>query len=84
VKEIKTMMHVYYGGFGWVGGILGLLFWALVIWLIVSLVLRAGRHGCCMHHGEHHGADALDIAKERYAKGEIDQKEFEEIKKNLS
>ena len=76
-------------GFGMLGGLLGLIFWVLVFWLIFSLIFRMGRHGCCMHdmhHGYHgdHGKDPMDIARERYASGEIDEKEFDKIKKNLS
>ena len=69
----------YYGGGGM---ILTVVFWVVVISLIIFAVIRMGRHGhgCCS--SETH--DALDIAKERYAKGEIDEKEFEKIKKNLS
>ena len=73
------------GGWGIAGMILIIAFWVVVIGLIVWGFMRMTRHGYMMHgmHGMR-GDNALDIARERYAKGEIDQKEFEEIKKNLS
>ena len=65
---------------GWFGGgILMVVFWALVIALIVWAVRETnGRHH------RHYSNSALDILKERYAKGEIDREEFESKKKDLS
>lgn len=62
--------------------ILMAIFWVVVVGLIVLAFVRMGRHGhlCCSPRTH----DALDIAKERYAKGEINEKELEQIKKNLS
>ena len=73
-----------YGGGGFGGMLMMFLFWGLVIWVVVSLIRGKG-HMC--GHGRHdgHGTNnsSLDILKERYAKGEIDKKEFEEKKKDL-
>jgi putative membrane protein len=77
------MMWYGFGhGMGWIGMIFMLIFWALVIGLIVMGARRMGGHGCCMHGG--HDDNAVNIAKERYAKGEISKEEFEQIKKDLS
>ncbi len=61
----------------WGGGIIMLLFWAAVIFFIVWLVRNNKTNGA-------DNKEALNILKERYAKGEIDKKEFEEKKKDLS
>ena len=78
-----------YGGYGFGGMFMMLLFWGVVIWLIVYLARGKGHmggHMCGHDHDGGHGKDknSLDILKERYAKGEIDKKEFEEKKKDLS
>jgi len=80
------MMYGYgYGsGLGFFGGILSLLFWVLIIWLIVALVRAPAGHrgrGCWGGHcsEEKDKTDsAMDILRERYAKGEISKEEFEE------
>ncbi len=72
-------------GFGW---IFGFVFWVLVIVFIVSIVKwvrRGGPEGRRNNFrcGRFWRNSALSILEERYAKGEIDKKEFEEKKKDL-
>ena len=66
-------------GFGWISMIL---WWILIVMGIVLLVRwAAGRSETDSRNRE---KTALDVLKDRYAKGEIDKKEFEEKKKDLS
>jgi len=77
------MMWNWWGdGMGWwmiLGGVWMLLFWGLVIWLIVWGIRKITESG----KGSS-GKSPLDIAKDRYARGEISRAEFEQIKKDLS
>ena len=73
-------------GFGWwmlFGIILAVIFWAAIIGLAVWGIRRLTqpRDSDREARGK---ATPLDIAKERYAKGEITREEFEQIKKDLS
>ena len=76
-------MPMYPGYFGgaWmiIGWILILAFWGGIIALIVWAVRRATDRGPVEHR-----RSALDIAKERYARGEITKEQFEQLKKDLS
>jgi putative membrane protein len=93
--EVFAQWRGYYGyhmgpgsfggwGMGLFGGIFSIIFWVLVIvgliflikWLIQSTKgdLGSGRSG---------SSRALDILKERYARGEINKEEFEEKKRDL-
>jgi putative membrane protein len=73
----------YGSGFGF-GGILMLIFWGLIIWAIVALV-RFANNGVLNNQRNQKKFDQspIDIAKKRFASGEITKEEFEEIKKNL-
>ncbi len=73
-------------GIGWwmmFGGIWMLLFWGAIIGLKVCGISRLTRRGDS-ESGTAQKHSPLDIAKERYAKGEISQEEFEQLKKDLS
>lgn len=71
-----------FSGTGWwmiFGGIWMILFWGAVIFLIVWAVKKLAGKGDTSAR-----KTALDIAKERYARGEITEEEFSRIKNNLS
>lgn len=67
-----------WGGFG-LGWVFMTIFWILIILGVVALVRYLGGH-----HNADKDRTPLEILKERYAKGEIDKKEFEGKKKDLS
>jgi len=76
-------MGNYYGdmfswGFG--GSFMMIIFWVAIVLFIVWLVkeTKSGNSSDIPR-----SKSALDILKERYAKGEIDKKEFEEKKTDL-
>lgn len=75
------MMWWYSPGYGMGGGgfVFMFLFWILIIVGVVYLVRSLGNQ---KREGPM-DKTPLEILKERYAKGEIDKKEYEEKKKEL-
>jgi putative membrane protein len=80
-------LYENYGGWGpggmmdWFGGgLMMIVFWILLIAFIVWIVREVG--GKNTHSRPE--SNALEILKERYAKGEIDKKEFEDKKKDIN
>lgn len=67
-------------GFGHWG--FGILFWVLLIVVLVVLVMNVNK-GMGGNGRDRTDKSALDILKERYARGEIDKDEFEQKKKDL-
>jgi putative membrane protein len=91
-KEGENMMHYYGYGFGRVapwglglgGIIINVLFALAVAFVIIALIrlfVGGRRH---MRDEENNSDNALNILKERYAKGEITKKEFDSMKKDIS
>jgi putative membrane protein len=75
-----------YGGGGW-----GHWFFPVLILIVVIFVMRmisyrlgwrGGRHGH-YPYGHGHGDSALDILRQRYARGELNKDEFERMRKDL-
>lgn len=64
-----------------ISGLLMLAFWGGLIALVVLGIKRLAEHGGL---GGAVKGDPLDIAKARYARGEISREEFEQIRKDLS
>ncbi|MGH7249738.1 MAG: SHOCT domain-containing protein [Minisyncoccia bacterium] len=78
-------MYTYLGYNYWpFSTILWILFWVLIVGFVFRLIRGPRWHG--MYHRDHgwwKDKDAMDILKERYAKGEINKQEFEEKKADI-
>ena len=79
------MMHRF-GEHGWGMGlgmgwwwIIGAICMIVIVWIIVKIINQSNHHNTRLDNKK----SALDILKERYARGEIDKQEFEERKNNL-
>jgi putative membrane protein len=64
-------------GMGWwmIAGTVWMLFFAIIVVWVISRLTPGPAPGA---------RDALDIAKERYARGEISSEELAEIRRNLA
>lgn len=67
-----------FDGWTWFGGIGMIIFWVafiiLAVWIIYTLV---------KNNRNETSSKALDIARERYAKGEITKDEYDQYRKTL-
>jgi len=77
-----------WGAWGWghmmFGGVMMIVFWGGIILLVVLLVRWFGVSSKSGGLNALPRATPLDILKERFAKGEIDKKEYDERRKTLS
>ena len=70
-------------GMGWwmlFGSVWFVLFWGLIIWAVASLVSRLGGGQASQGSREE---SPLDIAKRRYARGEISKEEYDRLRADL-
>ncbi len=77
-------MWWHWGGLGW--GMMGLgLLWMILFWgAIIALIVWGVRRFSGHHYYRTSSGTPLDIAKERYAKGEITKDQFDQLKRDLS
>jgi putative membrane protein len=77
------MHHMWWDGWTpwhWFGGVVCLVIIVAIIWLIVWTMQSTGPG---TGTPESRGPSPLDILKERYARGEIGDEEFEQKKRKL-
>lgn len=71
------MMPYGYGSVGW-------LFMIIFLILLIGVIVYAILHHSSAYKSGAQGHSAMDILRERYARGEINKEEFEQKKKDLS
>lgn len=68
--------HMWPNWYLFPSGIIVVVFWALIIWLIIRLINKSKSE-------VKEEKSPLEIVDERYAKGELTKKEFDQMKKDL-
>lgn len=80
------MMYGWYGGYGWIGMIINLVFGLLIlgglVWLVVWAVRRSGTGNYTSSALSSNSAK--EIAQQRYARGEINREQYQQLLEDLS
>ena len=80
------MFHMWDWGFG-IGSFLMLFFWlfvAAIIVVVIVLVVNSTQQTHSRTSGvKSEGDEAIEIAKERYARGEINREEYKQLLEDL-
>jgi putative membrane protein len=71
------------GGFGFGFPFLGGIFWLLLLGVLIFVVVMIARRTPMTRPWTGYGQSPLDVAKSRYAKGEINKEEYEALRKDL-
>ena len=67
-------------GNDWGWGFFMMIFWIAILFIVGLVIIRSLKN----HEvSDRHKVTPLDIAKERYAKGDITKEQFEQLKKDL-
>ena len=71
---------------GWMGGVwgIGMMFMMLFFWVLIIAAIVFGVRWLISEGKERRSDSALEILRQRYARGEIEKEEFEAKKKDLS
>jgi len=80
------MMGYWYGGLGWISMVIHLVISVALITGVIFLVIwivRQFRNGGPSRELKGNSPSAVEIAKERYAKGEINREEFQKLMADL-
>ncbi len=80
------MMYGWMGGYGWIGMIISMVFWLVVLggiaWLVVWAVRRSGTGNYPSQNAS--GFSAKEIAQQRYARGEITREQYQQLIEDLN
>ena len=80
----SNMMGGFFGGgMGWIGMILRFICFILIIIGIILLIVWLAKRATHSVIEDKTGSKALEVLKERYAKGEITKDQYESMKKDL-